>query len=180
MTTWAVLATGPSMSQAQADAACAFPCVAVSDAYRLAPWAEALASVDAAWWSAHPAAIDHPGRKFSTHLSFQKCPEGVERMPHVTGENSGLFGCKVAVHLGATRLILLGFDMGGSHFFGSHPAPLKNTKPERFEVFKRQFAGYKPRGVEILNATAGSALTCFPTTTLEKELARSMQPASRA
>lgn len=162
MTTWAVLASGPSMNQATADAARTFPCVAVSDTYRLAPWANAIVSCDSAWWRMHPAAAELQGRSICTAMSFEKLPEGVERWPHTTGQNSGLFGCLVAVELGATRLLLLGFDMGGTHFFGPHPAPLKNTKPERFEVFQKQFAGYKPRGVEIINCTPGSKLRAYP------------------
>lgn len=175
MTTWAVLATGPSMSQAVADAVKVFPCIAVSDAYKLAPWAQAIVSCDSRWWRHHPQAAKLPGRKVSASMDFEALPDGVERLREANGENSGLFGCKVAVQMGATRLLLLGFDMGGSHFFGPHPAPLRNTTPDRFEIFKRQFSGYRPKSIEILNCTPGSALTCYPSSTLEKELARSMQ-----
>jgi hypothetical protein len=87
----------------------------------------------------------------------------VERFPSADhGSNSGLLGCQVAVSMGAKTILLCGFDMKGSHFFGPHQAPLKNTQPARFEVFHRQFARFRPRGVEILNCTLGSALTCYP------------------
>lgn len=164
--TFAILATGTSMSQAVADQVrgrCKV--VAVSDAYRLAPWADALASVDAAWWRQNQEAFEFKGRKF-TYAPGQGLSQ-LERIPGVTsGMNSGLFGIKVAVHMGATRVLLCGFDMRGTHYFGPHKT-LRNTKPARFEVFKRQFAAYNPPKVEILNCTPGSALKCYPTVNLE-------------
>lgn len=172
MSVWAILASGPSMNQETADAVrgrCRV--VAVSDTYRLAPWADIIASADSRWWRMHQAAADLPGRRVSQAMSFEKIPYGVERTPHVSGENSGLFGCRMAIQAGAKTLLLFGFDMGGSHFFGAHPEPLKNTKPERFEVFKRQFAGFRPRGVAIYNCTPGSALKCYPFSTLEESIA---------
>lgn len=166
---WAVLATGPSMSQAVADRVrdrCSV--VAVSDSYRLAPWADALAATDAAWWRAHPKALQFEGRRFGILQSFQNV-HGVESLNIDTSTNSGLLAVMVAVKLGAKRVLLCGLDMHspGDHFFGKHPAPLKPTRPERMEIFKRQFAAYRPRGVEIINCTPGSALQCYPKADLE-------------
>lgn len=168
---FAVLATGPSMSQAVADSVqgrCKV--VAVSDAYRLAPWADALVSSDAAWWNQHPEALNFAGKKYGAMPDF-KPVEGVERLKIGSGTNSGLLGLHVAVMLGATTILLAGFDLGGSHFFGPHPAPLKNTTPERFEVFKKQFAHFKPRSVRIVNCTPNSGLTCYPMGDLDACLA---------
>lgn len=162
MTTWAILATGPSMNQEVADAVrgrCKV--MAVSDAYRLAPWADALCSTDGAWWRFHTEALEFAGLKFCTAPEW-KPVAGVTRAETNlgSGTNSGLLACDLAVRLGATRLLLCGFDMGGTHFFGPHPLPLKNTAPHRFEIFKRQFAGFKPRKVEIFDCTPGGGLTC--------------------
>ncbi len=178
MSLWAVLATGPSLSQRVADTVrgrCNV--VAVSDAYKLAPWADAIASTDAAWWKHHPAALDLACPKFGAMPDFRAIP-GVERLPVDTGTNSGLLGIMVAVKLGASRVLLCGFDLkdAGNHFFGAHPTGLKSTPPARMEMFKRQFAGYRPRGIEILNCTPGSALTCYPFSTLETELAICAEP----
>lgn len=173
MTTWAILATGPSMSQAVADSVrgrCKV--VAVSDAYRLAPWADVLVSTDGAWWRQHPQALEFAGEKYSMAPDWKPVP-GVKRPESNfgTGVNSGLLACDVAVRHGAKRLLLLGFDMGGSHFFGVHPSPLKNTPPDRFERFKRQFEMYRPRGVQILNCTPGSALKAYKFADLHESLA---------
>ncbi len=162
MTCWAVLATGPSMT-AEVAGAVRGRCkvMAISDAHRLAPWADAMASTDKAWWREHPEALEFEGRKFTTAVV-----EGVEKVefegPITTGSNSGLLGCHAAIKLGATKLLLCGFDLRGSHFFGAHPAPLKNTSASRFEAFKLQFKYFRPRGVEIVNCTPNSALDAYP------------------
>jgi len=167
--THVVMATGPSVNKSIADSIygrCSL--VAVSDAYRIAPWAEALVSADAAWWKAHPDALQFAGKRFGILHDFQGV-KGVEKVTAASGTNSGLLGIMVAVQLGAKKIILLGFDMHspGTHFFGRHPAPLKSTPPARMEVFKRQFANYMPRGVSIINCTPNSALNCYPKDSLE-------------
>ncbi|EWS53278.1 hypothetical protein X551_03935 [Methylibium sp. T29] len=171
---WVVLATGPSLNQSIADSVRGHNVVAVSDAYRLAPWADALASTDSAWWKQHPEALAFSGLKFGAMPDFRAI-HGVERLHVDTGTNSGLLGIMVAVKLGARRVLLCGFDLKdpGNHFFGKHPKPLKSTKPERMEAFKRQFKNYQPRGVQIINCTPDSALDVYPRAALEDCLAES-------
>jgi hypothetical protein len=160
MSTFAVLGTGPSMSQGLADLVrdkCRV--VAVSDSYKLAPWADALVSNDRAWWKQHPEAMKFAGRKFAgAKLSGTEylMATGIYR----AGSNSGLQGLRVAEMLGATRILLLGFDMRGSHFFGEHPSPLRNTTAKRFAAHIAQFKGWY--GTKVINCTPGSALTAFP------------------
>lgn len=169
---WCVLASGPSMSQAVADKVrdrCHV--VAVSDCFRLAPWADVLASCDGAWWRANPDALDFAGKKYGLMPDYSSV-QGVEKFEAPSGINSGLLGLLVAVKLGATKVLLAGFDMHGTHYFGPHPAPLKNTKPERFEVFKRQFVHYRPRRVDVVNVTPGSGLDVFPKADLDDCLAQ--------
>ena len=169
MTTFAIFATGPSMSQEIADRARGkYPAVAVSDAFRLAPWADALVSNDKAWWRANPDAFEFAGRKFAGVQASEL--DGVEavkpRFPFTSSCNSGLMAMRVARDkLGATKLLLFGFDMHGSHFFGPHKEPLRNTTPERFKVLIRQFNFWDGRFTkicEVVNLTKGSELKCFP------------------
>jgi hypothetical protein len=163
--TWVVAATGSSLSQEDLDyvrGKCKL--VVISDAYRLAPWADALVSYDAAWWNHHKEALAFEGDKVSA-----RTVHGVKRWMHSemeNGCNSGLMGMYYAKGAGASRIILLGFDMHGTHFFGKHPEEingketrLKNTPPQRFEVFKKQFRRFY--GCEVINCTQGSALDCF-------------------
>jgi hypothetical protein len=168
-----VMATGPSLTADAVDSIrgkCT--AIVVSDAYRLAPWADALVSADAAWWKANPDAMGFAGIKLGLLHDFQGV-KGVEKMTAASGTNSGLLGIMAAVQLGAKRILLLGFDLHspGDHFFGKHQAPLKSTPPGRMEVFKKQFANYRPRGVEIINCTPGTALHCYPKDSIENCLA---------
>lgn len=167
MTTICILATGPSLTAEAVAKVRHLPCIAVSDAYRIAPWASALVSADKAWWRLHNPEFA------GTRYTLADVP-GVEKVTDLAmGSNSGLLACHIAVsRLGAKRLLLLGLDMHGSHFFGPHPAPLKNTQPNRFEQMKQQFANWAPKRVEIWNCNPESGLTCFPRMTLEDALAR--------
>jgi hypothetical protein len=171
MATFAVLASGPSMNQSIADfvrGKCRV--VAVSDVFRLALWADALTAHDACWWENHPEALKFAGRKFSGRFH-----PGVELLPfdghYGKALNSGLQGMRAAKLLGATKILLLGFDLSadrGAHFFGKHPAPLRNTTPKRFKAHISQFS--KWNGPPVVNCTVGSSLTQFPMSTIEKEL----------
>lgn len=149
--------------------------IAVSDAFRLAPWADALVSNDARWWRANPDAHQFAGRKFS-----YEWVRGVEpikaKHPYRVGINSGLRAMTVAQDVyHATRILLLGFDMHGTHYFGPHTkcdprtgSKLPNTDEKKFARFIREFD--KWTGCEVLNCTPGSALTRFPFADVESVL----------
>jgi hypothetical protein len=157
---FAILATGQSMSLSVARSVAHMPVVVVNDAFRLLPTATALAAQDIEWWRNNPDAMGFAGRKFTSNQI-----EGVECVAQVpNGASSGVLALDVAKVLGATRVMLLGFDMHGTHYFGPHPAPLVNTTPERFEVFQRQFTewGRANPAIDVVNATPGSRLSCFP------------------
>lgn len=167
MTTVAVIATGQSLTleqveivrQAHAEGRC--KAVAVSNAYELAPWADALVSHDKGWWEHHREASKFAGRKF---CGFQV--HGLEHLPtnstFKSGSNSGLQAMRVAQYeLNATLIALLGFDMHGTHYFGAHPHPLRNTTPQRFAHHIAQFDHWK--GCEVVNCSPGSALKKFRT-----------------
>jgi hypothetical protein len=170
---FAVLATGPSLTSAVVDEVRGrAKVVAVSDAYRLASWADALVSTDHSWWRQHPEASAFKGRKFSGMVAYQNV-DGVEKLAGENATNSGLLGVKVAVLMGATKVLLCGFDLHspGQHFFGRHGGSLRSTTAQRMEAFKRQFERYQPRGVEIINCTPGSALRVYPMANLDACLA---------
>ncbi len=176
MTTWALLAPGPSLNIETADyvrgrlinagGTCA-GVIAVSNAYTLAPWAAALVSHDAKWWRNYNAAFDFAGRKF---CRFKAGVEVFNPPGLPTSCNSGLMAIYVAQRIfKASKIILCGFDMHGTHFFGRHPdSPdlppekrLKNTSDARRQTFLKQFAAFDAGGMEVINCTAGSAIKTF-------------------
>lgn len=159
MQTWAIIATGQSLRQEDVDylrGKCKV--VAVSDAYNLAPWADVLVSYDRAWWEANPSAVSFAGLKYAKTDQVRGVTNfRTDEMP--MGCNSGLMAMFVARMLGAERIILLGFDMYGTHYFGPHEKGLKNTSSIRFEQMKKQFTRFS--GCEVINSTRVSALDCY-------------------
>jgi hypothetical protein len=178
---FALLLPGPSMSPAAAERVRHLQTVAVNavaiditDAdgntiSAVAPWATAMVAQDVSFWEALPHARAFAGRKFSANRV--SC---VERLAGVSsGHCSGVAGMEAAKFLGATEILLLGCDMQGTHYFGPYAHPkLRNTSDKRRLVHMAQFAQWGKRNpdIRVINCTPGSALQCFPHSTLEKEL----------
>lgn len=164
--TWAVVATGQSLKKEDVDYLRGRCCVAaVSNAFELAPWADALISHDGKWWQAYPEALKFTGRKFCRNMV-----DGTEQfIPPISGCNSGLMAMCVAKMLGAKRIILVGIDMHGTHYFGRHhrtykmgkvEVELNNTTANRFKRHLLQFKVFQ--GPEVVNCNPESALQQFP------------------
>ena len=186
------MATGPSLTPADVDLARQLgPVIAVNDAYRLAPWADVLYAADPHWWRAHRLLLAaFTGLRFSIQagargygatvlrntglLGLERDPSGLK-----TGNNSGYQAINLAVHFGAARIVLLGYDCqrtrGEDHFFGPH-VKMNQTTDSRFLEWRAHFATLvRPlaeAGVEIINATRETALTCFPRCSLERLTSR--------
>lgn len=186
------MATGPSLTQADVEACRGRArVIAIKDSYRLAPWADALYACDAKWWRRYNGVPEFTGRKYALEPhehgepdpDFAPWPDvvvlknaglaGLALDPSALrhGYNSGYQAINLAVHLGARRIVLLGYDMQpgpqGYHWFGSHPWQVDIP----FGLFLQQFpalvAPLAAAGVEIVNATRSTALTCFPCQPLE-------------
>lgn len=161
----AVLCTGPSLTQADVDY-CRGRCkvVAVSDAIYLCPWADALVSYDKGWWKAHNP--EFAGPKY--HCHFEKI-EGVEKVVEFPG-NSGCLGILIASRMKPEKIILLGADLKGTHYFGKHTkANLRNTNAAQFKTMKAQFTKFAK--LPIVNCSPDSELECFRRGDLRVELA---------
>lgn len=188
------LGSGPSLTQADVDMVKGRArVIAVNDTYKLAPWADVLFAADAKWWGWHKGVAGFSGEKYAMIRAARRWPNvqilrqsgevGLETADPTalrTGKNSGYMAVNVAVHKGASRILLLGYDMGGGrqHFFGEHPD--KSRPP--FRVCLRNFATLvKPLeelGIEIINCTRSTALKCFPQMSLEEALERKAEAAA--
>jgi len=80
------------------------------------------------------------------------------------GGNSGFQAVNLAYQMGAGTIILLGFDMFGTHYFGKHPLKLDVNSP--FKAFIQSFESIT-QDIEIINCTRSTALTCFKRQRLE-------------
>lgn len=188
---WIVAAPGESLTPEIAEQCRGYDCIAVNDAWRLFPFARELYAADADWWRYYKGVPDFAGEKWSTYGVNVKPAEGfgLNLVRGVNGygmgfsfepgiihwcANSGFQGVNRALMRGATRIVLVGFDMRGSHFFGEHPPmPRRFAKPRRFDRWIKHFekaAELLPAHIRIINATEGSALTCFPMMSLSEAL----------
>ena len=188
--TCVILASGPSLCAEDADYCRGKARVlAVNDAVRLAPWADALWATDGKWWNHHQGVPSFTGLKFGLTVDPVKWPDvhrlrnagehGLERDPTGvrTGKNSGYASINLAVHLGVSRILLLGYDMGHapkqpSHFWGEHPPSLRNNSP--YHIFLQMFPTLveplKALGITVINCTRGGKLECFPRLPLSEAL----------
>ena len=170
--------------------------IAVNDALRLAPWTDVHYFCDDKWWGWHHGkdwyrafkglrvTLENPNllKQEPSLKSVQNVGHKglcAERTGLATGRNGGYQAINLAVHLGAARILLLGYDMHAplvgdkvrTHWFGDHPG---NTSPGVYAMmlpnFETLVAPLAKRGVEIVNCTPGSALRCFARGTLESAL----------
>lgn len=192
------LATGPSLTPEDVDYVRGKATViAVNDAHRLAPWADVLYSSDRYWWGHYKgvpcfggvrATIEYSPKRYAAEL-VRVAPDmyflrntghdGVETNPtglRTCGQNSGGAALNLASHLGAKRVVLLGYDMGvpdgKRHFFGDHPQPLSNTHnfPTWRQAFETMAQPFRDLGIEVFNCSRSTSLNAFPVVALEDVL----------
>jgi hypothetical protein len=204
--TCVILAGGPSLHTMNVNSIKTIPglrYIAINDSWRLMPEAR-LYFCDAQWWTAQ---IAYNRRTRDNQTSFHDLiykgfwitgAPGFETHPQVhslklTGErgletdpgglrhgsNAGYQAINLAVHYGAKRILLLGYDMrvvnGRTHWHdeqrepaGSFKTVLEKSMLPHFSSLVEPLADL---GVEVVNVTPGSALTYFRQSTLESELA---------
>lgn len=185
MKTVAIIANGPSLTPAQVNYLRGRALViAVSDAYRLAPWADIVYSSCKPWWDVHRDNVDALGVTGELWTQSEDAAQtyALERIPH-RGGGEGLVswtccgGCsgEHATHLAVwryelgagDRIILVGHDMGATgrgHWFGDHPAPLVNGAdfPSMLKTWPALARDMAARGIDVVNCTTKSAIDCFP------------------
>ncbi len=202
--TCAILGGGPGLNQAQCEQvrAAGLRAIAVNNSYLIAPWADILYFCDGHWWDEHHGRKEYrrfPGRKVTLEnkhvleraavpanmepellalCNYGKEPRGICREPDgvYTGSNSGFQALNLAVHLGAARILLLGFDMRvvghRTHWHDGHPRPTPHDVYKNWMIpaFEAAVKDLQALGVEVINCTPGSALQCFPVLPLDEVL----------
>lgn len=186
------IGTGPSLTQADVDW-CREKArvIVVNDAYHNKTtsclWADVLYACDAKWWAWHKGAPDFHGLKYSLQTASARF-KGVQVIRNLgrdgltldptgvkTGHNSGYQAINLAVHLGAVRIVLLGYDMGKpakgpSHVFGEHRDKTQPPYKACIKAFETLPAPLAAAGIEIVNCSRSTALTCFRREPLESVL----------
>lgn len=153
-----VLAPGAALSEDVVEEYRDHTCIAVTDAFLLAPWAFALYAHDALWWASNPEARRFEGIK----VSGQPTP-GVELVVPALHErvvlgpgkilhlrSSGLAAIRWAAAEGAKNIIAVGFG-GRGHFHDRHQAPRVRPSIETHDAWEKAFLSLvvelAPRGV---------------------------------
>lgn len=187
-----ILGSGPSLAKADVDYARdkVDGIIAVNDTYKYAPDALCLYAADGHWWDWHKGAkephkvgkVSYPAFTGRFKYTLQK-REGISLLKRgparglsldpsyvATGYNSVYQAINVAVHFGATRVLLLGVDMHGGHFFGHHPNHSHPPFNYCLTAFQTLVEPLRAAGVEVINCSRQTALTCFPRQSLESVL----------
>jgi len=153
--------------------------IVVNNAYHLAPWADVLYAADEKWWRWQKGATGFAGLKYTIDPQRSPWPglqvlrntgaHGLERQPTGlrTGFNSGYQAINLAVHLGAARIVLLGYDMAGDHYFGSHPDKTRPPFPVCLKAFGTLVGPLVDAGVVVINASRQTRLSAFPCAPLD-------------
>lgn len=185
------LGSGPSLTRE--DVECCrgrARVIAIKHTLELAPWADvcyACGSDASQWWQRNAAALkDYPGLRYTLDPAGAPWAQvlrntgfsGLETSPDglKTGKNSGYQSIGLAVHLGAKRILLLGFDMkpdakDRDHFFGAHWHKARPPFMAFRELFGTLVAPLKALGIAIVNCSRDTALTCFDRMTIQEALA---------
>jgi hypothetical protein len=189
---WVICASGPSMASVDLDLLRRFrswQVMAVNCTFRLVPWAAAMYAGDLQWWERYGAetaafagekwtwdgmaAVRHKLRRVARRDGKGLCRA---RGAVNSGGNSGYQAVNLAYHFGARQIVLLGFDMHrneGGHWHGEHEGML-SAPALHMLAWRREFEplalDLRHAGVQVLNATEGTALTCFPMVPLAEAL----------
>lgn len=188
--TWCCIASGPSLADWQIETArlrqieFGWKVCAINDNWRRAPFADVLYAHDYSWWKRYVGAVRDSGfagqlcsadgraaAEFGLTHVIARGGRGLGRDCVHYGSNSGYQAINLAYLRGHRRIVLIGYDMqrqggkdeGRAHWFGRHPPGLSNT--HNFQHWREQMdvlaADLESEGVEVINCTIDTALTCF-------------------
>lgn len=168
--------------------------VAINTTHRLAPWADVLYACDGRWWRQHFYEVQKTfkGQRWTQDLEasiafalsrvISRPGAGLCRSPGVVHQgggkqgagNSGYQVVNLLYQWGVHRIVLLGYDMRAhgtrAHWHPPHPTPVAQSFATWIAAFRELAPELAVEGVEVVNATPGSALDCFAKMSLEESL----------
>jgi len=141
--------------------------IAINNSWQMARFADYIYAGDKSWWHVNADKIDIPAKRISCDASASKRFNTATHLPS-GGYNSGMMAIRYAMfRLEARRVILLGYDCSvanGIHWHGPHEK-LKNPDATRVAKWVKQFEKVseeaKALGVQVINCSRDTALTCF-------------------
>ncbi|MCP1832831.1 hypothetical protein [Bradyrhizobium sp. USDA 4545] len=189
------LASGPSLTQQVCDRVRGRRTIVVNSSAPLAPWASVLYFTDGGWYEprrelvanwrglvismSRAAKAELPDKVWRVQGEGDpQFPPSFARGPGVIqqGRSSGHTAVSLAIALGASRVVLLGYDM--RFVEGREHCHQEYKGPRDMDIYEREFipgfAGWNEAaravGVDVINATEGSALKEFRFMSLDEVL----------
>ena len=185
-----ILGGGPSLKQEDVELLRGHRFIAVNDSFKLGiNWIDVVWFSDCRWYDWNfpelmnfkgfimgcpPCSCDHMRVLKVKRGNYSGLSDDPSRV--FWNKNSGSSAINLATLLGAKRVVLLGFDMqvlnGKNNWHQHHKfIPRTNVYKDLFlPCFDKIAADAKELGVEILNATVGSAISAFPMVNLREVL----------
>lgn len=190
-----VIGGGPSIKSMPLKQIAKRPVVGCNDAFRLGTWVDWLVFGDMRWfrWN-HEELAKWPNRERAVCIVPQLLEDRTEKWPwlKILRRDEARFGLSVesdtvcwnrgcggtainvAYLLGAARIVLIGFDM--RIVDGEHNWHAYHQKMERPQIYQNSMVPFmkpmsdamKVTGLQIANATPGSALNLFPMHSLDE------------
>lgn len=153
--------------------------IVTNTTYQLAPWADVLFAMDSKWWKEYHRRVKKEFHGETATITADARMYGVNRImngkvPMQTFGNSGAGAIALAAMRGAAQVVLLGYDCqrtaGRAHWHPDHPKTLGNagSLPRWVPQFSK--LARSVQGVEIINCSRQTALTCWPCANLEAVL----------
>ena len=167
--TWLLMASGPSMCQADADMVQEWRdgdtrrTLAINNTWELAPWADVIYACDERWWDKYYEQASQTNAELWAYSepACKKYSLNKARLTR-TGGNSGYQAMRLAVtEFNASKILLLGYDMqanGKEHWHADHPKGWPNggqykTWAEHIRRLTVEFPD-----VQVLNCSRETAL----------------------
>lgn len=181
----AIVASGPSTKKAGIELLRGrLRVIAIKENVDLCPWADVVYGCDAAWWKNKRGLTDYSGLKVAFDTALRGCFRDINLIdvrgkvdrilldePGVVGGggNSGFQAVNLAAQFGASRILLVGFDLhdrSGLHWYGRNVGQGRNNPNEdNFRRWRLAFEAsaddFVKAGMDVVNASPISALKCF-------------------
>ena len=200
----AIVASGRSAKTARLDLIRGrMPVIAIKEcAVDLCPWADVAYGCDGPWWKHRRGLPGFKGLKIAwapavsaaypdvQTIKVKELPKPLrgEDRSYVdrilteepgmigSGRNSAFQALNLAVQFGANRVMLVGLDLHGKHYYGRNEWPKAGNPDElQFERCIRAFNDNAPLlkslGVDVVNVSDRSALKCFRQSSIEQTIA---------
>lgn len=181
-----IIASGPSVAQQNVSALEGRKVIAINSSWQAAPFAQYCFFGDRRWWAENEKALEAYKGQLVTcapnafgqrlkKIEKKSAPPGVWPEPNgvVMGRTSLQAAMNFAVHLGVSRIVLLGADMQAdgerTHHHAPHPWPQKpGCWDQQMKTLVQTVEPLQALGVEVLNTSPVSRLPWWPKVSLDE------------